>query len=172
MVQYFHLTSIFTANLLTISVSLFLTSSLISAPALFLLFIPSYVLYLSLLYPWHVLSAVACFGLICCLLLSMLQEVFLRHTQLFVTTMELAAKKKCSGWGRCTKTLLFVFLMYSCFFSLCTRKKKTRYFLYNCPISLFFSVTARFFLSDLFALFLCSRMSTPSTTRRTTGSST
>ncbi len=111
MVQYFHLTSIFTANLflsaddlcLALSGILFHLWPAVSSPQLYSIPAVS-----SLSWFW--------FGFICCLL-SFFQEVFLRRMQLSVTTMELVAKKRCSGWGHWLCLLCFLiysWLLYYC----------------------------------------------------------
>lgn len=137
-------------SLLTNCASLFLTSSFISRLHPCFL-IPSYVPHPSLFHLCPFLSAMVWF-----VVFSILQEVFLRPTQLFVTITELAAKKKCSGWGHCTCcTEAFpsvVLLLYPCSL-LHSWKTSPGSFLCNCPVS-YFLFCLCLFSSHLSCMFL------------------
>lgn len=143
MVLYFHLTSIFTANLslsaeylcLTLSDSLFhlwpAPSPLFVSPCLLRYFI------LSLPFP-------ICHGLVWIDLLSSpsyFQEVFLRLMQLSAITTVLAAKKKCNGWGKHTRrTNPLVFVVFITFCRLLFFAQWKISFSWYCLISLSHSV--------------------------------
>lgn len=148
MLQHSHLTSIYVANRSISSSFLlhfcvfcpsrpplsFLGSILYASLRFFFLL---YAIYPSLFHPYDFWPVMPWFWSI--------QEVFLRPMQLCVTTMELAAKKKCSGWECYTTTHIQIFLSFRIFL---------------CHFLIFIW------------LFLCFRMLTLSTTLRTTESST